>query len=211
MSALSCLVPACSRSEPDPRIQAEYDPATGKLSQLTYDSDGNGVPDRWSYMDGATLLRIELDQDEDGLVDRWEYFGADRQLEKVGISRSNDGIVDSWAFASPDDDDLDDDDPDNDDDNDVERVDVSTRRDGVVDRREYYENGQLVRAEQDTDANGLVDKWETFSGGVLTSAAFDTEGLGQPTRRLVYGSDGGLQRIESGSPLDNPQFQRSQR
>ena len=61
----------------------EYDPQTGKLRLLKYDSDGNGKVDTVSYMDGSRVVKIEIDKDEDGKVDRWEYYGPDRKLEKV--------------------------------------------------------------------------------------------------------------------------------
>ena len=73
----------------------EYDPLTGKLRLLKYDSDGNGKVDTVSYMDGSRVVRIEIDKDEDGKVDRWEYYGPDQTLEKVGISRAGDGKEDA--------------------------------------------------------------------------------------------------------------------
>jgi hypothetical protein len=54
---------------------AEYDPQTGKLRLLKYDSDGNGKVDTVSYMDGSRVVKIEIDKDEDGKVDRWDYYG----------------------------------------------------------------------------------------------------------------------------------------
>lgn len=192
LAALACGA-GCRRAPENGRIQATYDPETGRLSELTYDANGDGRPDSWTHMDGTRLLRAEVDTDADGVIDRWEYYTPDRKLEKVGISRANDGIVDAWVFEAPG--------------GTVERIEVSTNRDGVVDRTEYYEGGRLVRADQDTNGDGATDKWETFSNGALTSVAFDTEGLGQPTRRLLYAPDGSLERIESGSPLDNPSFE----
>jgi hypothetical protein len=180
--ALIALAFGCAQA-PDSRIQAVYDEETGRLGHLAYDSNGNGVPDSWSYMDGARLLRAELDQDEDGRIDRWEYYGPDRQLEKVGLSRANDGAVDSWVYEGAD--------------GAIARIEISTARDGLVNRTEYYEGDAIVRAEEDTNRNGAIDKWETFAGGILTSVAFDTEGAGTPTRRLVYGPDGSLDRLEN--------------
>ena len=72
----------------------------------------------------------------------------------------------------------------------IARVDVSTRRDGKVDRTEYYENDALVRAEEDSDEDGKADKWETYEAGRLASVAFDTLHRGTPDRRLIYGVDG---------------------
>src|SRR5215471_5641326 len=85
--AIALLCVGCTDRRADEarrRITAEYDKATGKLKLLKYDSDGNGVVDTWSYMDGARVVRIEIDKDEDGKIDRWEYYGPDQKLQKVG-------------------------------------------------------------------------------------------------------------------------------
>ena len=182
-SALVLFVVGCQSQRESASITAAYDGATGRLSRLISDSNNNGFPETWSYMDGGRVLRIEVDGNEDGVIDRWEYYGPDRQLEKVGLSRANDGVIDSWLYEGPN--------------GTIARIEMSTARNGIVDRTEYFENGSMVRAEEDADGNGAVDKWETFADGVLTSVAFDVEGLGYPTRRLVYGQDGTLDRIES--------------
>ena len=99
-------VGACA---PDPEqlraqrtIEAEYDVESGRLELITFDSNDNGTIDTWSYMDGNTVIRIEIDRDEDGTIDRWEYYGEDQTLEKVGFSRGNDGVADAWAFEGED-------------------------------------------------------------------------------------------------------------
>ena len=104
--ALLIAVAACA-PDPDRRraqrtIDAEYDRETGRLELITFDSNDNGTIDTWSFMDGNTVLRIEIDRDEDGTVDRWEYYREDQTLEKVGFSRANDGVVDAWAFEGED-------------------------------------------------------------------------------------------------------------
>jgi len=187
LSALTLTVLGCGSPPESQQVQAEYDKQTGKLRQLTYDSNKNGKPDSFSYMDGTKVLRVEIDKDEDGKIERWEYYGADQKLEKVGLSRFNDGKVDEWAYQAPD--------------GTVAKIEISTKHDGKVNRTEFYEKSALVRAEEDTDGNGALDKWETYSNGLLTSVAFDTEGTGRPTRRLVYGKDGTLSRIETGAAL----------
>ena len=63
---------------------------------MKYDSDGDGKFDTFSYMDGATVQRIEIDQNEDGKIDRWEYYGPGQKLERVGFSRAQDGIEYAW-------------------------------------------------------------------------------------------------------------------
>ncbi len=148
------------------KIQPVYDPDTGRLKELKYDSNSNGKVDTVSFMDGSRVLKIEIDKDEDGKVDRWEYYGPGQKLEKVGFSRSNDGKEDAWSYAGVD--------------GAITRIEISTHH---------------VRAEEDTDDDGKIDKWETFDAGRLTSVAFDTSHRGTPDRRLVYAIDGSV-RVE---------------
>jgi len=78
----NAILTGCVGSSTDTprRIAPEYDQSTGKLKLLKYDSNGNGVIDTWSYMDGARIVRIEIDSNEDGKVDRWEYYDAAHKL-----------------------------------------------------------------------------------------------------------------------------------
>jgi hypothetical protein len=158
------------------RITPEYDKVTGKLKLLKYDSDGNGVVDTLSYMDGARVVRIEIDKNEDGKIDRWEYYDASQKLEKIGTSRSGDGKEDSWSYLDAD--------------GAITRVDVSAKHDGNISRVEHYDKGVLVSAEEDGDGDGRMDKWETYEGDHLSSIAFDTTHRGTPDRRLIYGANG---------------------
>jgi hypothetical protein len=68
----------------------------------------------------------------------------------------------------------------------VERVELSTKRDGTLNRTEFYEKGALARAEEDTDGDGRVDKWERYESGALVSASFDTAKSGKPTTTIDY-------------------------
>jgi uncharacterized protein YuzE len=154
----------------------EYDPQTGKLRLLKYDSDGNGKVDTVSYMDGSRVVKIEIDKDEDGKVDRWEYYGPEQKLEKVGISRAGDGKEDAWSYADAA--------------GAVTRLEISTQRDGKVTRIEHFQEAKLLSAEEDADGDGTIDKWETYDGERLSSVAYDTRHRGVPDRRLVYAPDG---------------------
>jgi hypothetical protein len=170
LSVLTCH--GCGGAPREERVEATYDKATGKLSQLTLNTNKDGKPNIHSYMDGSNFLRIEIDADEDGKVDRWEYYGPDQKLERVGFSRANDGIADAWAFQGPD--------------GVLQRLEVATRRDGKPNRTEFYEKSVLARAEEDTDADGRVDKWEQYESGTLVSVSFDTTKSGKPTNTVDY-------------------------
>ena len=50
----------CRDAPPGKRVEATYDQATGKLSQLTMDATKDGKPNITSYMDGSKFQRIEI-------------------------------------------------------------------------------------------------------------------------------------------------------
>jgi hypothetical protein len=184
-AGLLCLA-ACSDPEKEQLRKTTiptYDKATGRLKQLTFDHNKNGVIDTWTDMDGARPVFTKQDRNEDGRMDRWEYFDANAALLKVGFSRRDDGKPDAWAFQGAD--------------GKVERIDVSfTSNEQKIDRREYYGNDVLIRSEEDTDGDGRADKWETYENGGVKTAAFDDDRDGRPDRRFTY-EGSGLAYIES--------------
>ncbi|CAN5826090.1 hypothetical protein BH23PLA1_BH23PLA1_44150 [soil metagenome] len=160
-----------------------YDKTTGKLVELTFDSNKDGRIDTWTTMDGARPVLTRMDRDGDGQIDRWEHYGPDGKLVKVGFSRKNDGQADAWAFEGPD--------------GLIERIEISSIADEKrIDRWEFYDAAGLVRAEDDTSGDGLVDKWETYENGAVKTAAFDENADGKPDRRFTY-EDGRLVLIET--------------
>lgn len=134
------------------------------------------------------LTRLSYDSNKDGKHDTWAVMDGAR-LVKLEADENLDGKIDRWeyyptdgaaALKQP-----------------PERIERSTRFDGQVSRREFFEAGVMVRVEEDTDANGQTDKWETYAAGALVTVGLDTKGLGKPDRRLVYSPDGSLERIEA--------------
>lgn len=157
---------------PDPdalarnRIAAEY--KDGRLAKLTYDRNGDGVPDTWGYMDGTHVLRVEVDENGDGKIDTWEFH---KQGPGTEAPQSAEALLASPLKT-------------------VERVERSTKYDGKVTRREFFDDGVLAKAEEDTDADGIVDRWETYSAGELSVLLIDSDHRGFPNRRLTYRPDG---------------------
>jgi hypothetical protein len=179
--ATSCSNP--DRARASRAITPAYDPATGKLTELAYDSNHNGRMDTWTTMDGARPILTRADTNEDGKLDRWEYYDAKSSLLKVGFSRADDGKANAWAFAGSD--------------GSVTRIEISSVSDEKkIDRWEHYDAGGIASAEEDTDHNGAADKWESYESGIVKTAAFDENADGKPDRRLTY-SAGVLVTIES--------------
>jgi len=155
-----------------------YNQNTGRLEQLVSDRDGDGKPDTWAFMDGARIDRIEMDTNADGRRDRIEIYGA---LPAAVPGQGPGG-------AGP-----------------LVRVDLARGATDRITRREFYAEGALARVEEDTDDDGRIDKWETYVDGALERMDLDLTGRGTPDRRLVYGPDGSVQRIET-DPDGDGQF-----
>ena len=165
--AAGCQQPSSTAAAAE-RLRPAYDKASGRLTRLEYDANGDGKIDTWGYMDGMRVVRVEVDEDGDGKIDRWEYHSGS------ALPGGTQGSVDKT----------------------IERIERATHHDGKVSRWERFEKGALVHVEEDTDGDGLVDKWEDYTAGTLTLMALDTQHRGKPDRRLVYLADGTFDHIE---------------
>src|SRR5262249_25545342 len=105
-------------------VAAIYDPDTRLVSRVDYDDEISGHVAAPTYYSNGRAVRLEGDADGDGTVDRWEYYGADGALVRLGTSSTNDGSEDTWVVTAAD----------------WMRVDISTRHDGFVDRREFHQH-----------------------------------------------------------------------
>jgi len=192
-TVLSVMLTACSAAPSSPRdtTVAQYDPESGRLKRIEFDTTHNGRNDAVGIMDGTHVERIEVDEDEDGIIDRWEFYNADRRLERVGFSRQHNGVMDSIAFFAKD--------------GAMERIEMSTRGDGHFNRTEYYQSESLARVEEDTNGDGRTDKWETYAVDAhapagqspsIVMASFDDAFRGTPNRRFLYSPQGTVLRVE---------------
>ena len=159
-----------SRIGPDV-LRSVIDERTGRVRELRVAPGGDFAKAVRVYLDEDRRARVPRDLDGDGVADRWEYYADVRRIgsgavEKLGFSLAGDEIVDAWVFS--------------DEQGEVSRVEVSTGRDGVVDRWEHYRGGELVRVEADRDRDGRVDHWSTYRRGILSATASDADGDGRP-------------------------------
>lgn len=152
-------------------VRAVIDEQTGRVTELRLTADDDFTRAVRVHVDETGHLRLPRDVDTDGLADRWDYYpdllAVDAGVpEKIGFSLAGDQVVDAWIF--------------HDDNGRVARMELSTRRDGIVDRWEHYRGGALVRVETDTDRDGRVDAWFTYVDGILSTTASDYDHDGAP-------------------------------
>jgi len=170
----AALVPtlAC-HSAPDPSgppATPIYNQTTGQLEQVVSDTDGDGKVDTRAFMEGRRLKHIEIDRNADGRPDRWEYY-VDAPPERVRPDAA-DGRTE------------------------IDRVEEANGLDERITRREFYERGELSRVEDDSDLDGHIDRWEQYDHGVLARLDMDLKKAGFADRRLIFGKDGSINRIE---------------
>ena len=72
------------------------------FTELSYDVEGNGSIDRWIYLDGSRVVRLEVDEDGDEAIDRWEDDDAHERRTEVALSAEHDGRQDTWQFYGAD-------------------------------------------------------------------------------------------------------------
>jgi hypothetical protein len=143
-----------------------YNNETGRLEQILSDGNGDGIVDTRAFMDGPDVTSIEIDRDQDGRFERTEQYG---EPTGEGAAAGGDRVI---ARAE------------------------ETAGNGHVVRRERYERGVLQSVEEDIDLDGRMDKWEHYENGVLRRIDLDLIGRGAPDRRLHYGANGDVSRIE---------------
>ncbi len=154
VALLSSLVGGCADSsaerEAKTRIQPTYDKETGRLTKLDYDSNTNGKPDSWAYMDGTRLIRLEADENEDGKIDRWEHYpagpaaGPGKQFpERIERATRLDGQISRREFFEGS---L------------MVRVEEDTDANGATDKWETYKDGALTVLALDTTGKGRPDR-----------------------------------------------------
>ena len=128
----------CREPRSGAEVRGTYD-ADGKLRLLTYDTNGNGKPDTWAYMDGTRIVRVEIDQNEDGVIERREDYDTTQALEKVELSTRSDGKITRTEFY---------------DGGVLVRAEQDADGNGAVDRWETYADGQVRSVAFDLEGAG---------------------------------------------------------
>jgi hypothetical protein len=142
----------------------ERDPKTGE-SLLVHESVTSQGRIRRVMDQRFRLKEVAVDADGDGIAESSTTPTA-ANIAGAGFSLAGDGVIDAWAFRNPA--------------GELVRVEVSTKRNGKVDRWEHYRNNLMIKAEADTDGNGRPDRWQTYQEGILVDTIIDADEDGRP-------------------------------
>ena len=126
---------------------------------------------------------LDVDEDFDGRFDRWEEYDPAGQLTKLGVSRKHRGAPDLWITPGPGDLPI--------------KKEYDETGDMRVDRVELLRAGLIVRVELDSDGDGRMDRFQDWSTGRLASEDLDIDADGRADRRIVYGENGRVLRLET--------------
>jgi hypothetical protein len=150
-----------------PGFYRQWDPASRRyvLYHETITKDGLRVRRRFEER-----LKLMETQVRGGAGDAAVAISvsADRKTVRTGFSSANDGIIDAWSTVDPKTGET--------------RVEVSTRRNGVIDRWERYVKDTLVRVDLDTNGNGKPDRWMTYEDGIQIESFLDSNEDGKADR-----------------------------
>lgn len=152
-----------------PGFYRQWDPASGRYVLYHETTTKEGVRVRRRFEERLKLVETQLQgggADEPALA---IGVSADQKTVRTGFSSANDSIIDAWSTVDPK--------------TGVMRVEVSTKRNGQIDRWERYEKGILVRVDVDTNGNGKPDRWMTYEDGIQMETFIDTNEDGKPDPR----------------------------
>ena len=150
-------------------LHRERDPQTGK-SLLIHEAMTSRGKIRRIFTTHRQLEAVQLDVNADGRVEE-SVTVQNGALAGVGFSLAGDGVIDAWAYRDSN--------------GQLSRIEVSTKRDGRIDRWEHYTNGLMVRVDLDTNGNGRPDRWQTYEGGILMDTFVDANEDGRADKSPV--------------------------
>jgi hypothetical protein len=131
----------CSNAPPTPgggTTRPTYDKNTGRLTQLTFDRNHNGVVDTWTEMNGSRPVRSRAENRPLGVLS-----GRPARAGRFEEDTNGDSRPDTWETYEG---------------GVLKTTSFDENGDGRPDRRLTYEDGELTLIESEPDAAGNYQK-----------------------------------------------------
>lgn len=141
-----------------PGFYRQWDPASNRYVLYHETTGKGGLRIRRRFDEKLVIAETQLSAGTSE-VPLSLSVSADQETVRTGFSSANDGVIDAWSSTDPK--------------TGVMRIEVSTKRNGVIDRWERYEKGVLLRVDLDTNGNGKPDRWMTYEDGILMDTFVD--------------------------------------
>jgi hypothetical protein len=109
---------------------------------ITTDTNSDGVPDAWTYMNGTFMEKQEIDMNYDGKVDSVYLYETTGNVKEEILDTDFDGKMDNWRFYESG----------------KLRVDqMDSNADGKIDIWVHVLKGKIILIEKDTTGDGRPD------------------------------------------------------
>lgn len=139
--------------------------------------------------DGVLVVEVDLDGDE--RVDIYNYYRPldddGRLLLRKEIDLNRDGSIDLWTHYAEN--------------GNIEKEEMDSDFDGVVDWVDHYQGGKRVMSEIDTQNSGRFDLFKYYEGGKIHRKERDTTGDGVVDLWEYFDQNGTV--IKVGRDIDN--------
>jgi hypothetical protein len=145
-------------------FRREWDPVSRRRQLIHERVTESGARIKQLYADDITLQMTDVAAGQVSIAIATKAGTA--ASARAGFSLRNDGSIDAWAVS--------------DDSSGLTRIEISTKRDGRVDRWETYQKDRLLRVDLDTNGNGKPDRWMTYQDGIEMETILDVNEDGRP-------------------------------
>jgi hypothetical protein len=109
---------------------------------ITTDTNSDGTPDAWTYMNGTFVEKQEIDMNYDGKVDSVFLYETTGNVKEEILDTDFDGKMDNWRYY----------------DNGQLRIDqMDSNADGKIDVWVHVLKGKIILIEKDTTGDGKPD------------------------------------------------------
>ena len=115
--------------------------------EIADDTNDDGEPDRWIYISGGAVDRIEVDRDFDGKVDYIIFYDEEDLKKEEQLDYNFDGEMDDFYFYAK---------------GKLKRREIDTNYDTEIDVWVYLDGIYIEKYEKDTDFDGKVDFVEDY-------------------------------------------------
>ena len=160
---------------------------SGVLYRVDHDHDGDEFLETVSLVENGRIVKNLIDKNRDNTPDVTVYFNEARQKERLISDTDFDGQPDTWQYYTE---------------GALSRVEKDENRDGKVDLKVFYANGQKTFLVRDTGFDGYFDTTQKYDDPEWTMIVLQDINRDEKTNIRTFFKDSTLRRKETDENLD---------